>query len=88
MIANTPVVHAKIVCPSGGAFAVSSAAIALPAPGPVLHHDLLADVLPHLLRDQPRDDVGRAAGREPDQEAHRLRRPGLRRRPARRRRSR
>jgi len=37
----------------------------------VLDHDLLAETGAELLRDDPRDDVGAAAGREGDDQADR-----------------
>ena len=50
---------------------------------PVLDDELLAEPLRQPLTDQARDDVGRAAGGEADDDAHRPRRIGLRPRDAR-----
>src|SRR5215831_15459532 len=47
-------------------------------PRPVLDKELLAESLRKPLRYQARDDVGRAAGRISDDDAHRPRRIGLR----------
>jgi len=43
----------------------------------VLGHDRLAELRGEPLRDQPAEDVGRAAGREGQDEAHRPRRIGV-----------
>jgi hypothetical protein len=47
------------------------------APAAVVHDDLLAERARQLFRERARGDVGRAAGRERHDEAHRARRPGL-----------
>src|SRR6516162_2217907 len=47
-------------------------------PGPVVDDERLAESIRQLLTQQPRDDVGRAAGRKTDENAHRPRRIGLR----------
>ncbi len=47
-------------------------------PGPVLNDELLAEPFGQPLRQQARCDVGRAASGETDDDAHRLRRIGLR----------
>jgi hypothetical protein len=52
-------------------------------PGPVVDDERLAESIRQLLTQQPRDDVGRAAGRKTDENAHRPRRIGLRLRDAR-----
>jgi hypothetical protein len=46
----------------------------------VIDDHLLAEVLRQLLRDEPRHDVGRATGREADEETNRFGGPALRRR--------
>jgi len=46
--------------------------------GPVLNDELLAEAFGQPLRHQARCDVGRAASGEPDENAHRPRRIGLR----------
>ena len=51
--------------------------------GPVLDHERLAKLLGERLRDEPRKDIDRAAGRKADDDAHRAVRVGLRRRAAR-----
>jgi hypothetical protein len=48
--------------------------------GPVLDQHGLADVLGHFLRDDAREDVVRAPGREADQQVQRLRGQRLRER--------
>ena len=40
--------------------------------GPVLDHDRLLQLVLHAVGDQPRGDVGRAAGGEADEQPHRL----------------
>ena len=45
---------------------------------PVVDHHRLAEPLRHRLTDQPRDDVGRAAGGNEHHQGHRPRRIGLR----------
>ena len=50
---------------------------------PVLDDEWLPEPLRQPLTDQARDDVGRAAGRKADDDAHRPRRIGLRPRDAR-----
>src|SRR5438552_2667145 len=44
----------------------------------VLDHERSSELLAELVGDQAPDDVGGAAGREADHDAHRLRGPGLR----------
>src|SRR5215831_16547426 len=47
-------------------------------PGPVVDDERLAESIRQLLAQQPCHDVGRAAGRKTDENAHRPRRIGLR----------
>ena len=71
------------VCPSGCALPTSRAAMMPLAPGTVVDDDLLAETLGQLLRDEPADEIGRAAGGEADDEANRTLRIGVGRRVAR-----
>jgi hypothetical protein len=49
----------------------------LPIAGDIFHHELLAKLFRQLLPDQPRHYVGRTAGCERHDDAHKLVRIGL-----------
>jgi hypothetical protein len=64
--------------PSGALFATTPAPIVPLAPPRFFDDERFAELLGELVGDQAADDVGGAAGREADHDAHRLRGVGLR----------
>jgi hypothetical protein len=66
------------VCPSGAARAISSAPMLPSAPGPVVDHHRLAEILPQMLGDEARDEVRPGAGGEGDDHPQRAGRVILR----------
>ena len=67
-----PIGITMIVVPSGAAALTASAVMRPIAPGLFSTIDRLAERRAHLVGDDARDDVGGAAGREPDENPDRL----------------